>query len=175
MDVADRIDARARRQFGGANFSRLAKAPPHFLTTGPVTRVRPKLSAGQFFTANELETRLKLALNIAKTAMAGQGGHLRSAIGKSGASVLACKRRGGWGTSGPIKSAGKDQKFEQGAAQISDLQARRADDIREHDRPDRCTLSEPESGTYRKANQDHWKQHKNSESEAECGPDTQHR
>jgi hypothetical protein len=78
------------------------------------------------------------------------------------------------GTSGSLKSAGKDQKFEQGAAQISDLQARCADNIREHDRPDRCTLSEPESGTTKKAKQYHRKQHKYSEPEAQRRPDTQH-
>ena len=85
--------------------------------------------------------------------MAGQCGHPTFVLlfEKSGASGLACERSGGLGTSGSIKSAGKDQKFEQSAAQISDLQARRADNIREHDRPDRCTLSEPESGTYKKA------------------------
>jgi hypothetical protein len=77
------------------------------------------------------------------------------------------------GTSGSTKPSGKDQKFEQGAAHISDLQARRADNIREHDRPDRCTLSEPESGTYKKAEQYHRKQHKYPEPEAERGPDTQ--
>ena len=87
----------------------------------------------------------------------------------------ACERSGGLGTSSSFKSAGKDQKFEQGAAQISDLQARRADDICEHDRPDGCTLSEPESGTCKKSKQYNWKQHKYSEPEAERGPDTQHR
>ena len=175
MHVPNRIHARARRQFGVIDFSRLAKGPPHFLTTGPVTRTRSELSAGQLFTANGLKTRLKLALNITKTAMAGQGGHPTfCAIGKSGAS-LACERSGGLGTSGSIKSSGKDQKFEQGAAQISDLQARRANNIREHDRPDRCTLSEPESGTYKKAEQYRRKQHKYSEPQAERRPDTQHR
>ncbi|WP_426527995.1 hypothetical protein [Bradyrhizobium sp. McL0615] len=107
--------------------------------------------------------------------MAGEGGQPKSAIGKSGAPSLACERPGGLGSSGSIKSAGKDQKFEQSAAQISDLQARSADDIREHDRPDRCTLSEPESGTHKKDKQYHWKQHKYSEPEAKRGPDSQHR
>ena len=100
---------------------------------------------------------------------------LLSSIERSGASGLACETSGGLGTSGSVKSAGKDQKFEPSAAQISDLQARRTDDIRDHDRPDRCTVSEPESGTYKKDKQNHWKQHKYSESEAKRGPDTQHR
>jgi hypothetical protein len=78
------------------------------------------------------------------------------------------------GTSSSIKSAGKNQKFEHRATQISELQARRANDIREHDRPDRCTLGEPESGTYKKAKQDHGKQRKYPEPEAKRGPDTQH-
>ena len=78
------------------------------------------------------------------------------------------------GTSGSNKSSGKDQEFEQGAAQIPQLQARRADNTRERDRPDRCTLSEPDSGTTKKTEQYHWKQHKYSEPEAERGPDTQH-
>jgi len=67
-------------------------------------------------------------------------------------------------TSGSIKPTGEDQQ--QGAAQISELQARRPDDIRERDRPDRCTLSEPESGTYEKTEQYRWRQHKYSEPEA---------
>lgn len=96
-------------------------------------------------------------------------------VGKSGASGLACERSSGLGASGAIKSAGAGQKFEQGTDQISDLQARRADDIREHDRPDRYTLSEPEAGKYKKAEQYHWKQHKDPESDAERGSDTQHR
>ena len=77
------------------------------------------------------------------------------------------ERSGGLGTFGSIKPSGKDQKFEQAAAQIPQLQARRADNIRERDRPDRCTLSEPASGTNKKTEQYRWKQHKYSEPEAE--------
>lgn len=108
--------------------------------------------------------------------MAGQGGPPKFALlfGSVGAYGLACERSSGLGTSGSIKASGKDQKFEQRAAQISQLQARRADNTCEHDRPDRRTLSEPESGTYKKAKQYHWKQHKYSEPEAERRPDTQH-
>jgi hypothetical protein len=76
---------------------------------------------------------------------------------------LVRERSGGLGTFGSIKASGKDQKFEQGSAQISELQARRANHIRERDRPDRCTLSEPASRTYEKAEQNRRKPHKNSE------------
>jgi hypothetical protein len=78
------------------------------------------------------------------------------------------------GTSGFTKPAGIDQKLKQGTAQVSDLQARYTDHVREHDRPNPCTLGEPESGSYKKAKQDHGKQCKYSESEPKRGPDTQH-
>jgi len=82
-----------------------------------------------------LKTRLKLALNITKTVMDGQGSHpaLCCNLGDQKRKGLACHRSGGVGTSGSNKSSGKDQEFEQGAAQIPQLQARRADNTRERD------------------------------------------
>ena len=88
---------------------------------------------------------------------------------------LVRERSDGLGTFGSIKASGKDQKFEQGSAQISNLQTRRADNIRERDRPDRRTLSEPISRTHKKTEQNRRKQHKNCEPQAKRRPDTQHR
>ena len=109
--------------------------------------------------------------------MDGQGRHptILCCNLKLGRESLVRERSGGMGTFGSIKPSGKDQKFEQGAAQISQLQARRANHIHERDRPDRCTLGEPKSGTYKKTEQNRRKQHKYSEPQAKRRPDTQHR
>src|SRR5438128_4914531 len=88
---------------------------------------------------------------------------------------LVRERSGGLGTFGSIKASGKDQKFEQGSAQISDLQTRRANNIRERDRPDRRTLSEPISRTHQKDRANRRKKHKSCEPQAKRRPDTKHR
>jgi hypothetical protein len=105
--------------------------------------------------------------------MAGQG--QSSTVREGRWNDLSRETAGGLRASSSIKSAGNDHKLEQRAAQISDLQASCADKTREHDGPDRLTLSEPDSGTCKKTKQYHWKEHEYSEPEAERGPDTQHR
>lgn len=87
---------------------------------------------------------------------------------------LARQRWGGLGTSGFIKASRRDEEFEHGAAQISQLQARCPDNIRERDRPDRGALSDADRGKNKKIERYYWDQHEYPESDAERRSEPQH-
>ena len=178
MHVADRIHARTRRQPGAFDFSSLAKGPPHFPTTSPVISERAlQPSAGLLFTANEIEAGLKFARDIARMVRGDEAqDDYKGGDGLQAwwATSLMRKRLDGLGTLGSIKTSCKDQTLEQGAAQVSELEARRANQIRDRDRPDRCTLCEPVSRASNQTQQNHRKQYKYPEPQAERRPDAQH-
>ena len=87
---------------------------------------------------------------------------------------LACQRSGRLGTSGFIKASRRDEELKQGAAQISQLQARGPDNSRERDRPDRGALSDADRGKNKKIERYYWNQHEYSEPDAERRSETQH-
>ena len=110
-------------------------------------------SAGWLFTANGIEAGLKFARNVSRTARGGEAREDFQGADElpAGATSLLRKRLDGLGTLSSITPPGNDQTLEQGAAQISELKAGRANQIRDRYRPDRCTLSEPVSRASKQA------------------------
>jgi hypothetical protein len=78
------------------------------------------------------------------------------------------------GTSGLVNAFRRDEEFEHGAAQISQLQTRRPDNIRKRDRPDGGALSDADCGKNKKVEQNYWNKHKYSEPDAERRSETKH-
>ena len=99
---------------------------------------------------------------------------VRRNLGDRKGPASACHGAGGLGAVSSIEPFGANKEFEQGAAQISQLQARCADNVHQRDRPDRDALSDADRGKSNKIEQYYWKQHKNSEPDAEGQSDTQH-